>query len=167
MPMFVSVPPTPPSPNTLIFSEDLVSASNSFSIFTVPDYAKKIIISIEMEGTATGNVGLEFNGDTGSNYVYQLVQGSGATVSAGTSSLAYAHCGGFTADIPSQYEITIINPKNTTFQKNWISILSGISIGVFGYRWSSTNAINTIKVKIASGGGNFKAGSLLKVWSVI
>ena len=114
---------------------------------------------------------LNFNSDTGANYSYHQLYGSGSAVgaSAGASAtLIYAGVGGFTSN-PAAGIGDILDYSNTTKYKTYRG-LTGIDENGSGYvmmksgLWQNTNAITSII--IAPAGGNFNQYSKFALYGV-
>lgn len=121
---------------------------------------------------------LQFNGDTGNDYLWQIMQAnvastsgtanSGALTSAieiGTMTAAQA-----TANFFSAGEFVITNPLSTTAYKSCsghaTSIVTATNsyTGTYGGLWQSTAAITSITLKPQA--GNFVAGTMVTIYGI-
>lgn len=140
----------------------------------------KIIGNVRGDTAATAiAINLSFNGDTGTNYDRQIVQGVGATASA-TENLGINPNQGImvvpaasaTAGLSGYGEITIPDYRGTTFQKCAFSTTfnkTGTSTGlmtarVVAYAWRSTAAITSITLTCSA--GNFAAGTKFTLYGM-
>jgi hypothetical protein len=148
---------------------DFASISQSFTdLFAV----------ISGRTSATGNIvsTLQFNSDTGANYSFRYLQGTGgaASSSAGTGTtsiqLGYANDAGTTASTFCSQSIYI--PNYTSASAKSISVdsvqenngaqgLSWINAG----RWTGTAAITFLSFGVAS--GNWVSGSTISLYGIL
>lgn len=122
-------------------------------------------------------IGLRFNGDSGSNYSYQIQTAINTTIAASSAaSQTSIACGAIPNDTggatsyAGQIIIDIANYKNTTFYKSaaccqgWTTATTSQgSYRNVGSAWTNTAAITSVAVVDLSG-GNFKSGSTLWVY---
>jgi hypothetical protein len=114
---------------------------------------------------------LRFNSDTGTNYSYQSMQGTGTVANAERGSnqnvmyVARSFGGDQTYNI-----ISIMNYSNTTTNKSVLSRYGsgGASSGVLAAvgLWRSTSAISTILMGI-DGGYNFSSGATFTLYGIL
>lgn len=123
-------------------------------------------------------VKMQFNGDTGANYIWSYDQDVNATVTgsstSGATEIAILLCSAATA--PANYAgigtIFIPNYSGTTFAKAATGIESvqvgagtaGAQVSTRGGNWSSTAAITSIKLFAAA--GNFVTGSTFSLYGL-
>lgn len=105
---------------------------------------------------------IQLNSDTGSNYTYHQLRGTGASISSsGTSTaetrslLGYMPANGYTSGMFGAFNIDILDYKNTNKYKTIRSLggfdtnNSGSEVGTLGLQsglWLSTSAITSIKL---------------------
>ena len=113
---------------------------------------------------------LRFNSDTGSNYSYQSMQGTG-TVAAGErgSSQSYMYVARSFGGDQTHNIINIMNYSNTTTNKTVLSRCgsggeSSSTVTAVGL-WRSTSAISTILMGI-DGGYNFVSGATFALYGI-
>lgn len=129
------------------------------------------------EVAAQSTIGLRFNGDTGSNYDFSLLNAVNITASAqntlGAASLAvFAAAASDSAGVATPLRVEVPGYALTTFNKSGTSI-SGVPdqtaantrTQARAFAWRSTVAINQVSLIITSGASQkFKAGSALYVY---
>jgi len=124
------------------------------------------------------NIVLTFNGDTGSNYDFQVLTGNGSTASA-TESLAQtsiavgsAAAASATAGKVGVFTVKIYDYRGTTFNKELVSnenLTRGTGTGTlfsrqFAGTWRSTAAITSVTLTLAS--GNYVSGSKFSLYGL-
>lgn len=105
---------------------------------------------------------VRFNGDTGSNYVFQQIESSGTVAAAGGNGQTsiYTNQLGGNATFPSIGIIDIYDYANTSKNKT-VRLLSGVtsaSGGIIYLRsgvWLNNNAITSMTFRAVSGSGTF------------
>ena len=113
---------------------------------------------------------LRFNSDTGTNYSYQSIQGTGTVANAerGSSQNVMYVARSFGGD-QTHNIINIMNYSNTTTNKTVLSRYgsAGSSSGVLAAigLWRSTSAISTILMGI-DGGYNFVSGATFTLYGI-
>lgn len=105
---------------------------------------------------------IQLNSDTGSNYTYHQLRGTGASVTAGgtpsaetRSLLGYMPANGYTSGMFGAFNVDILDYKNTNKYKT-IRTLGGFetnntgsevgTLGLLSGLWLSTSAITSIKL---------------------
>lgn len=125
-------------------------------------------------GAGGANVNLTFNSDTGSNYAWHELYGTGASAGAGAGTSQTFIKTGYTADSATSYTgagiVDILDYANTNKYKT-IRTLSGSDInGSGGYvlfrsgLWQNTNAITSITLTNQS--GNLKQYSNFALYGI-
>lgn len=111
---------------------------------------------MNLSGSATGDLRLQFNSDTGSNYSLHYLAGDGATASAGgTANTTYAYCGqGGSSTNPAVSVIDVLDYANGNKYKTTRTLSGYDPNGTGGWiflgsgNWRNTNAITSIKLFI-------------------
>ena len=158
-----------PSTYTPIATQTLgTSGTAGITFSSIPStYTDLILIYDITQGTAAG-IGAQVNGDTGTNYSYTQVYGTGSSAlsNKGTStdylSIGYTD----STTVRSIGQVHFMNYSNTTTNKTVISrassnFLAGAQVNL----WRSTAAINSIKVYIP-GPYNLNAGSVFTLYGI-
>jgi len=157
-----------------------LSASASNVTFTnIPSTYSHLqvrITSLSDVNTASGgaNINLQFNSDTGSNYAWHELYGTGASAAAGAGTSQTFIKTGYTADSTTGYTgasvIDILDYANTNKYKT-VRALTGSDInGSGGYIllrsgvWMNTNAVTSLKLTNQS--GNLKQYSQFSLFGI-
>lgn len=114
---------------------------------------------------------LRFNGDTGSNYSYTDIRGSGSSASSTrNSNLTYLYLEGVTnpTGTPSLYDVNLFGYAGSTYKtilsrknnENYVTALAGL--------WRSTSAINEIQFSADrfNAAGRLGAGSVFTLYGI-
>ena len=155
-----------------------VAASITFSSIPATYKHLLILLSGQCDNAAEQNLLMRFNGDTGANYHWQLMQGSGATAAASSSASQTAIIPGsvlgsaHTNRAGSSY-IFIPEYTGTTWHKNSLSqggrikndTANDFIFQTFFGHWKSTAAITSITLLPAT--GNFQIGSIATLYGLI
>jgi hypothetical protein len=138
--------------------------ASSITFSSIPSTYKHLQIRATMMCSAVNNMYLQVgNGsiDTGGNYAWHQLFGNGAApFGNGNGSASFGYIGyNYDTGYPNPSIIDIVDYANTSKLKTWKSF-AGTSpnggngyIQIWGGLWTSTSAINT--VKITPGGGSF------------
>jgi hypothetical protein len=132
--------------------------ASSITFSAIPNiYTHLQIRSIQKEssGSGTPSSGMQFNGDTGSNYSYHALYGTGAGSGGGaaiaSTTQAYIGNSSTTANIFANNIVDILDYSNTNKYKTLRS-LSGVDYNGSGFvaltssLWSNTATINSITI---------------------
>ena len=157
-------------PNTYepIATTTLGSAQATVTISSIPSTYTDLILVCNVKRTAGSDIEVQLNGDTGSNYSFTYLYGTGSAVGSGRTSnqtkanIGYAASTNFTTQI-----VQFMNYSNTTTNKTFIARNSpgdsgDVSAIVNLYR--STSAISSILLDPNS--GNFATGSTFTLYGV-
>ena len=171
-----------PFPFFPIYSEILVADTASLTI-NIPSGYKHILFIGSGRLVSSASYGelikVQFNGDTGSNYVYAYISGNGAGAAIaynGSDSANHVRFGSFTgssaaADSVSSFWAFVQNYGSTSFHKNFNS-LSNRETDVAGHNnievhtgaWKSNAAIESVTITPVA--GSFAAGSALSIFLI-
>lgn len=153
-------------------------SSGTISFTSIPSTFKHLQIRLmaRSDGAATASDHLiQLNADTGSNYAYHALYGSGSTVGAfGAASTTSGYLGEIpyasaTASIMGVTIIDILDYGSTTKNKT-IRIFNGDDRNGAGYvyinssLWLNTNAVSSVQVKTNS--GNFTTASTFALYGI-
>ena len=132
-------------------------SETTFTFSSIPSTYKHLQLRATMQrnGGTQLDVGIRFNGDTGSNYSWHAIEGDGATVLAnGNPSTNYAYIGvapgTSTANMYGVCIANILDYSSTTKNKTIRSLngkdqnSSAGSIKLLSSAWYNTSAINSI-----------------------
>ena len=125
------------------------------------------LLILVIAGTVTaGGPGIQFNSDTGTNYSFTGINGSGSAASSfrvtNNSNLGIGEMRTYQSNIIVQIQ----NYSNATTYKTVLSRANTASDYVQGIvgLWRSTSAITTIDVK--NGSGNFATGCVFTLYGI-
>lgn len=143
---------------------------------TVPSWAKTVRVHWSGRSSAgVTNVMTQFNGDTGSNYLWQEVQAENAGSSASNSGGAATSIqigvipgSASTANYFGSGDFVISNSGGSLFKTAVgksvaLNTSSDSFVGIYGGQWNSTSAITSVLLK--NGTGNFVTGSTMTVYA--
>lgn len=135
-------------------------------------YTDLVIVANTIVASGTGyELGLQFNGDTGSNYSNTYLLGSGSSAISGrATNLNYADCGFLNANSgrPNTRVINIMNYANTNTNKTVISRGAGLNGGqsiAYANLWRNNSAITSITIVSASG-LSYAIGSTFSIYGI-
>ena len=126
-----------------------------------------LVVDYDTSATILAGLSLRFNSDSGSNYSFTYLQGTGSAAQSGRSSnAAQMEMGYQAATGRSNLIIQIQNYSNTTTNKTAISRHNNPSSVVQSYvgLWRNTAAINAIRV--ACGSSSFATGSTFTLYGI-
>jgi hypothetical protein len=159
---------------TQIASTTLGSNASSVTFSSIPQTYTDLIIIANVQGTTGGNgTCVQFNGDTGGNYSYTLIDGNG---SSATSSRAGAQ-GNIQSALVDNVGwgvqiIQIMNYSNTTTKKTVLgrgndTLQLRATVGLWQpSSGSATQAINSITVLSSPNAYNFITGSTFNLYGI-
>jgi hypothetical protein len=140
---------------------------------TIPQTYTDLILVMSDIDVQIDNMGIRFNGDTGTNYSRTRIIGDGSSAtSARNSNQNYLYCGykdsGGTSE-PVNHILQIMNYSNSTTYKsalNRYSTRNSSGYNVIGevYLWRSTNAIT--QIDIYSGNANFSTNCKFTLYGI-
>lgn len=156
-----------------IATYNLGSAQSSVTFSSIPSTYKHLQIRGIMKVSGAGtNFGIRFNSDTGSNYSWHQLYGSGSSAGAGgypnSSFIGNSFVGstqftGFVVDILN-YESTNINKTVRTL--GGADENGGGNIVLSSGSWRNTAAVNTIYLYDPYGGANFTQYSSFALYGI-
>jgi hypothetical protein len=150
----------------------LASATSTITFSNIPNTYKHLQIRyMTLTGTATNDLRMRFNSDTGSNYVWHQLQGNGATAASAANLsqtlIAIGLVGG-TAN-PGVGVVDILDYANTNKFKT-TRALAGIDqngsgvIMFWSGLWQNTSPVNSITFDSAS--GNFNTNTRISLYGI-
>jgi hypothetical protein len=151
---------------TPIATTTLGSAASSYTFSSIPSTYTDLVL-VRSGGISTPDeIGLRFNGDTGSNYSYTNVSGYGATASGRGSNQTMGR-GGAAWTSANNTIWQIMNYANTTTYKTFLQRFNdpGDTVGAAVTLWRSTAAINSVQV-ITLSGANLTVGTTLTLYGI-
>lgn len=139
----------------LIERINVASTTSSVTFSSIPQTFKHLQIRGSVQLASTADMNIQFNSDTGSNYAYHALYGSGASTATGlnTTSTSYGiYCGYFNSGSSSFAGLVVDILDYTSTNKYKTSrVLEGNDSNGSGYvffnsgLWQSATAITSIK----------------------
>ena len=151
-------------------TQTLGSTTASVTFSSIPQTYTDLVIVTNVKSPTTGNMFIQFNGDSNTNYSRTVLSGSGsAVVSARNSNIAKLYCdynGYFNTGFDNTKIIQIQNYSNTTTNKTCLIRSGAAATGVDAIvgMWRNTAAITSILVD--SDGANFSSGSTFTLYGI-
>lgn len=160
-----------------IATTTLASAVTNYTFNSISGAYTDLILIISGKAGANPSYGstLQFNGDTGTNYDFVYMYGTGSSAaSSSKTSQTYATLGygtGVGSSSPTIYIAHIQNYSNTTTYKSVISRASNYDTTYGGTEmsvssWRSTSAITSIKVDNPFGSMTFAIGTTMTLFGI-
>jgi len=149
----------------------LSSATSSVVFSSIPSYYRDLIIVVRALGSTTNQPRFRFNADTGSNYHYVRMSGSGSATSsasgASQTSGFLSQISSFTTTVPMVVDFQILDYSSTDKETTTISRTGNGTNGndVISNRWANTSIVNSITILTST--GDFASGSTFDLYGVI
>jgi hypothetical protein len=159
-----------PTPTyTALATVTLASAAASVTFSSIPATYRDLILIITAQRTGSPvNVGMRFNGDSGSNYSSVFMTGTGSSATSGTVSgtnvqldvYPYPPSSGF-----NNYIVQIMDYAATDKHKSVLVRVNdaGNATEASAARWANTAAVNSLALTLS----NFNTGSTFSLYGVI
>jgi len=159
-----------PTPTyTPLATVTLGSTAASVTFSSIPATYRDLILIITAQRTGSPvNVGMRFNGDSGSNYSSVFMTGTGSSAISGTVSgtnvqldvYPYPPSSGF-----NNYIVQIMDYAATDKHKSVLVRVNdaGNATEASAARWASTAAVNSLALTLS----NFNTGSTFNLYGVI
>ena len=151
---------------TALASITLQEASASVSLSGIPQNYRDLVLSVTGSVTIAGNVILRLNGDSGSNYSFVYMFGSGTSAVSGSGAVAGIYGGGFNSSVSSSV-FNLIDYSATNKHKTVLNRTDTANDATYAWanRWANTVAVNSINVLPVS--GNLVAGTIINLYGRI
>ena len=149
----------------------LGTAASSVTFSSIPATFRDLVLVFTGTGSTTLQGRIRLNGDTGSNYTYIRMSGSG---SATTSAAAGSQTSGFISAIAQatttgalQMDINIMDYSATDKHKTIISQASAAANGAeaFVNRWANTAAVTSVQILTST--GNWAIGTTVALYGIV
>jgi len=130
-----------------------------------------LVLIANRSSSALDNLAMQFNGDTGSNYSFTVLYGSGSVAGSARGSNTNNPYLDYQAASESTFQAPVIlniqNYANSTTYKTTIARGSNAARGVDAtvMLWRSTSAITSILLKCHDG-SNFTSGSMFTLYGI-
>jgi hypothetical protein len=157
-----------PTPTyTALATVTLGTSASSVTFSSIPATYRDLIFVFSGTAVSTTGLGLRFNSDTGSNYNYVQMYGTGSLTFSNTQSGTSLDIGVIGSG-QSDNHLQIMDYSATDKHKTILARVNSESwanIRAAAGRWANTSAINNIQV--IGTGANFAAGLTLSLYGVI
>jgi hypothetical protein len=151
----------------LIATTTLAAASSEVVFGSIPQTYRDLIIVIQGTVASGANVSLRFNGDTGSNYPWVYMFGSGSSTASSSGTGTSILGGGFNSSAISQAIFQVMDYSATDKHKSTLNRTDEPNGAAYAWagRWANTAAITTVSVRMTDG-GNFNSGATFNLYGV-
>jgi hypothetical protein len=147
-----------------IATTTLGTSASSVTFSTIPGTYTDLVLVVAGTSAATNGNEMQFNGDTGNNYSFTLLYGTGsAAVSSRNSNISFAYAG--RTNTNQSVSITqIMNYANTTTYKTVLTRASsnGDIVMANVSTWRSTSAITSL----VYAGATFNSGTVFTLYGI-
>lgn len=148
----------------------LASAQSSVTFGSIPGTFRDLRIVVNAGTSAEGNIFIQLNNDTGSNYTYSNMRGfatSSTAASAGTSSRIQSNYStGLQTSARAVNTYDLMDYSQTDKHKTILIRANHIDeIDALAGRWANTAAVTSVKLT-ANDSGNFIIGSTFALYGV-
>jgi hypothetical protein len=156
---------------TPIATQTLGSAAASVTFSSISGtYTDLIIVYNGKYASANGQMGVQINGDTGTNYSNTFLEGTGTTAGSGRDTGNTGMVLGFTAtaNVDNMVLLQFMNYSNATTYKTVLSrsnVAASASVSANVGLWRNTAAITSIKLYVYPS-YNFVAGSTFTLYGI-
>jgi len=160
-----------------IATNTLASATSSVTFSSIPStYTDLVLVLSDLKsGTSSNSICVRYNSDSGTNYSYTIITGTGSVAqSARGSNINHSFFGGYNIGVDPTYPSVVVghimNYANTTTYKTGLSRYSIDRPGFNGETqaivnvWRSTAAITSVTV--ATFTGNWSIGSTFSLYGI-
>jgi hypothetical protein len=148
------------------------TATSSITFSSIPQTYTDLVMVINTKQTATPNrwTTIRLNSDTGTNYSYTSLEGSGSAASSYRESNQTRGAINFKTSTTNwgQNTVHFQNYSNSTTYKTWISRGDSSDNGpcaIVGL-WRSTSAVTSILITLEGSGQNFDVGSTFSLYGI-
>jgi hypothetical protein len=161
-----------PTPTyTALANVTLGSAGSSITFSSIPATYRDLVCVVVAAGSTTLQGRIRLNSDTGSNYSYQRISGSGITATGtnlASQTLGFVSAVSRAATTSAlQMNINIMDYSATNKHTTMISRADNAANGTeaFANRWLNTAAVTSVTILTST--GNWAAGSTFALYGVI
>jgi hypothetical protein len=157
----------PPTPTYTALATITLGSTDSEIVFSsIPATYRDLVLVFEGSTQAVGDIWYRLNGDTGSNYSYVIMYGTGSAASSGSGTPAYGamHYNNTT----SRFMVTcnFFDVSATDKHKTAISRGNQADGFVMSYatRWANTSAVTSLTV--GTNGTNYLSGTTFSLYGI-
>jgi len=151
---------------TPIATTTLGSAAASYTFSSIPSTYTDLVLIYSGSGSVSTDIGVQFNGDTGTNYSRTLLYGDGTSAASGRQSSVSAINMAYQTTGIQNAKINVMNYANTTTYKTAISTeaIPSFAFGAVVGLWRSTAAITSLT--FAASSGTMSIGTTLSLYGI-
>jgi len=158
-----------PTPTyTPLATVTLTSSASSVTFSSIPaTYRDLILVITGSLATTPGDLSLRFNSDSGSNYSYVRMSGSGSATNSSADTATRAFISGFQRAATNWISINHIFDYAQSKHKTMLSRFDDSAQGTnaIATRWANTSAITSILINEASG-FSYASGSTFSLYGI-
>jgi hypothetical protein len=151
-----------------IATTTLGSAQSSYTFSSIPSTYTDLVLIVNGSMSALQNIGVEFNGNSGTNYSFTRIYGDGSSAFSDTvNNLPFSYLG-IMGTTQSNLVASIQNYANTTTFKTSLGRGNATTSGyVSAYvsTWRSTAAITSVKV-LPAGANTLSSGMVITLYGI-
>lgn len=140
--------------------------ATSISFSSIPSTYKHLQLRCYAVVGSGTNFNMRYNSDTGANYAYHQIYGTGATVGTGNSAsitnIPFMYQGGVGATIVDILDYSSSNKNKTSRSLDGYDANGSGSIAFWSGLWMSTSAINSLTIQ----GGTFNQNSVFALYGI-
>jgi hypothetical protein len=158
----------PTATYTPLATVTLGSSASSVTFSSIPATYRDLIVVIQGTVASGANVSLRFNSDTGSNYSFVYMFGSGTSTASASGTDSAILGGGFNSSVISQAIFQVMDYSATDKHKTTLNRTDEPNGAAYAWagRWANTAAITTLLVRMTNG-TNFNSGATFNLYGVI
>ena len=163
-----------PSTMTPIATNTLTAVASSVTFSSIPSTYTDLVLVLQGSFDSADDVRFRFNGDTGSNYSYTNLYGTGSSAGSFRAANQTSGIGDFYGNVTTTLGNSVqifqfMNYANTTTNKTVLirSNQAGSGVDATGNLWRSTSAITSITfAKGSSMSGTWQSGSTFTLYGI-
>jgi len=161
-----------PASNTYesISSVTLSNNSTTVTFGSIPQTYTDLVLVIVAKITSGGlDMFVKINSDSGSNYSYTQLYGTGTSaLSARASSQSIGIAGAVYASNDGVVINQFMNYSNTTTNKTWLTRINvaAATVSLITNLWRSTAAISSLELSSGNPAGTFTSGSTFSLYGI-
>ena len=160
----------PTSTYVALATTTLSGTASSVTFSSISGSYRDLVLVVDCEATSNLDVGVRYNGDTGSNYSYVLMRGTSSGTSSGatgSSDRIYLGTTALSTDNRGTYILQVMDYSATDKHKTSLhrtNYNDTAIVGAFAARWANTNAITSLEVFAHT--SSFKVGSTFSLFGI-
>jgi hypothetical protein len=162
----------PTATYTALANITLATAASTISFSSIPATYRDLLFIFSGTGSTTLQGRIRINGDTGSNYLFQRMSGSGSSASAaristGATSGTISTIAQATTTGALQMNINIMDYSATDKHKIILNRADQAANGTEAFinRWASVSAITSVEILTST--GNWAIGTTVALYGIV